>query len=282
MVSSDTARLILCADDYAIAPGVSRAIRRLLDAGRLTATSCMTTSRFWPDEAKALRPFAARADIGLHLTLTNLQPLAAMPRTCPAGRFPDIQALTIASWRHRLDLGEIAAELGRQLDAFEAAFGAPPAFLDGHQHVHQLPGIRDVVLELWERRLAGRGAWLRVTDEPLAAIVRRGVERTKAGIVALLGRRLGRLARARGIPVNDSFTGVQDFSGRVPYERLFARFLLLPRGRHLVMCHPGEVDDALRAVDDVTEAREEELRFFESAAFPALVQERGLTLARFR
>lgn len=282
MVSSQTARLILCADDYAIAPGVSRGIRRLLEAGRLTATSCMTASRFWPAEAKALRTAATEADIGLHLTLTNLQPLTAMPRTCPDGRFPDIQALTIASWRRRLDLDEIEAELGRQLDAFEAEFGALPAFLDGHQHVHQLPGIRDVVLELWQRRLAARGAWLRVTDEPLAAIVRRGVERTKTGIVALLGRRLGRQARVRGIPVNDSFTGVHDFSGRVPYERLFARFLTGARGRHLVMCHPGEVDDALRAVDDVTATREEELRFFESAAFPSLVAGRGLALARFR
>lgn len=279
--SNSPLRLILCADDYAIAPGVSRAIRRLLETGRLTATSCMAASRFWPAEAPALRPWAERADIGLHLTLTNLQPLGPMPATCPDGRFPDIRSLVIAAWRRRLVLGEIAAELNRQVDAFEAEFGRAPAFLDGHQHVHQLPGIRDVVIDIWERRLARGGTWLRVTDEPLPIVLRRGVERTKASIVSLLGHRFGRRARARGAAVNDGFAGVHDFSGRVPYARLFERFLGFARGRHLVMCHPGEVDAALRAVDDVTEAREEELRFFESDEFPALVARHGLSLARF-
>jgi chitin disaccharide deacetylase len=281
MAKSDSARLILCADDYAIAPGVSRAIRRLIEAGRLTATSCMTMSPYWPAEALVLRPLAERADIGVHLTLTNLRPLGAMPATCPGGRFPAIRDLTIAAWCRQLDLREIAAELTRQIDAFEAAFGRPPAFLDGHQHVHQLPGIRDVVIDIWERRLAGSQAWIRVTDEPLPDILRRGVERTKAAIVSLLGRGLGRRARALGIPVNDGFSGVQDFSGRIPYGRLFERFLEAPRGKYLVMCHPGEVDEPLRAADDVTHAREEELHFFESDAFPALVAQYGLVLGRF-
>jgi predicted glycoside hydrolase/deacetylase ChbG (UPF0249 family) len=278
----DAVRVILCADDYALAPGVSRAIRRLIGHGRLTATSCMAASPRWPADAEALRPYAERADIGLHLTLTTLPPLGAMPATCPDGRLPGIRALTIAACCRRLDLGEIAAELGRQLDAFERWFGRPPAFLDGHQHVHQLPGIRDAVLALWQRRLAATGAWLRVTDEPLAAVWRRGVARGEASILSLLGRGFARRARARGLPVNDGFAGVHDFSGRVPYARLFERFLSLARGRHLVMCHPGEVDDALRAADDVTAAREEELRFFESEALPALLARRGLTLGRFR
>jgi len=275
------ARLILCADDYAIAPGVSRAIRRLIEAGRLTATSCMAVSPFWPVEAQALRPLAERADIGLHLTLTNLRPLGAMPATCPEGRLPAIRDLTIAAWRRRLDLREIAAELARQVDAFEAAFGRPPAFLDGHQHAHQLPGIRDIVIDLWQQRLAAHGAWLRVTDEPVSRVVRRGVAYGETITLSLLGRGLGRRARARGIPVNDGFAGVQDFSGRIPYARLFDRFLCAPRGRHLVMCHPGEADEALRAADEVAEAREEELRFFESDAFPQLMARHGLALGRF-
>jgi len=281
MTPPDPPRLILCADDYAIAPGVSRGILSLIERGRLTATNCLTVSRFWPEHAGWLKPYADTADIGLHLALTLLTPLGAMPRTAPAGRLPAIKDLTIASWRGKLDLGEIAAELGRQLDAFEAAFGRPPAFLDGHQHVHQLPGIRDVVVELWRRRLARHGTWLRRTDEPLAVILHRGVECTKSAIISLLGRGLGLEAQAAGIPTNDGFAGVQDFSGRVPYAALFECFLKSPRGRHLVMCHPGHVDDELRQVDEVTDAREEELRFFAGDAFPAAVARHGLVLSRF-
>ncbi len=279
--SAGTPRLILCADDYAIAPGVSRGILSLIERGRLTATNCLTVSPFWPEHAEWLKPYAGKADIGIHLALTLLTPLGAMPRTAPQGRLPDIKDLTIDSWRRRLDLAEIKAELTRQLDAFEAAFGRPPAFLDGHQHVHQLPGVRDIVVALWQSRLAPHGTWLRLTDDSLPAILCRGAERTKSAIISLLGRGLGRRARALGIPSNDSFSGVQDFSGRVPYAEMFERFLEEARGRHLVMCHPGHVDDELRKVDEVTDPREEELRFFASDAFPAAVARHGLVLSRF-
>ena len=47
---------ILCADDYGLAPGVGRAIRNLIERGRLSATSCMTAGRFWPEEARLLQP----------------------------------------------------------------------------------------------------------------------------------------------------------------------------------------------------------------------------------
>jgi predicted glycoside hydrolase/deacetylase ChbG (UPF0249 family) len=36
------------------------------------------------------------------------------------------------------------------------------------------------------------------------------------------------------------------------------RFLEMPGQRHLVMCHPGHVDDTLRRLDPVVESRETE------------------------
>mgnify|MGYP001373880324 CR=1 FL=1 len=43
--------------------------------------------------------------------------------------------------------------LERQLDEFIAAFKRPPDFLDGHHHVHQIPRVRRLVLELFQRRI---------------------------------------------------------------------------------------------------------------------------------
>ncbi len=60
-------RFALCADDYALTPGVSRGILELLGAGRLTAVSVMTTQQEWRIAARELPPFTAFADIGLHL-----------------------------------------------------------------------------------------------------------------------------------------------------------------------------------------------------------------------
>lgn len=275
------ARLILCADDYGLAPGVSRAIRRLLDAKRLSATSCMSVGPAWSEHATALRPYADTADIGLHLTLTDHRPLGSMPSLAPDGKLPSVGDILLRSLTGSLDRAEITRELERQLDAFESDFGRPPAFLDGHQHVHQFPVVRDLVIDLWRRRLSSSGAWMRVCAETWGATLRRGFDAPKSWIITSLGRALRRRTVAAGIPTNDRFAGIHDFSGRVPYATLFETFVReAGNDSLLIMCHPGTVDAELAAVDPVTEAREEELRFFESAEFPALLARYGLTLGR--
>ena len=56
--------ILVCADDYGIAPGVSAAIRQLVAARRLSATSCMVVGAWWEEEAPRLRPFQGDVDIG--------------------------------------------------------------------------------------------------------------------------------------------------------------------------------------------------------------------------
>ena len=51
--------LILCADDYALTEGVSRAIGELAAARRLSATSVMVTTPHWPAAAPRCAPTAA-------------------------------------------------------------------------------------------------------------------------------------------------------------------------------------------------------------------------------
>ena len=78
-------RFCLCADDYAMTPAVSRGILEALEAGSLSATSAMTNAPSWATSARALRPHAEHADIGLHLNLTAGAPLAPMPAGAPPG-----------------------------------------------------------------------------------------------------------------------------------------------------------------------------------------------------
>lgn len=251
---------VLCADDYGLAPGVGRGIRALIEAGRLSATSCMTGSPFWPEEARRLKPLDGRAHIGLHLTLTDQAPLGPMPSLAPGGRLPSLGGLLQRAMTGKLDRAEIMAETVRQLQAFEREFGRLPDFIDGHQHVHVLPIIRDVVVEVMQTRLPGR--WMRCCHEPVARIIGRGVDPVRATVISRLAAPMRALATRRGIATNRGFRGAYDFSGRVPYGQLFQRFLRRADARMLVMCHPGEVDDALRAADPLTDQREAELRYF--------------------
>ena len=284
--STQPARIGVCADDYGLTPGVSRGIRELLAVGRISATSVMAASEFWPGEAPALLAVVLGArkplDIGLHVTLTDQRPLGGMPTFAPSGAFPPLPAVLEAGLSRRLPLAEIEAEIERQLAAFTAHFGAPPAHIDGHHHIHQLPGIRDIVLRM-AQRLAPAPCYLRSCVESTSIILRRGVATPKALLISALGRGLSRRASAAGVLTNTGFSGVYDFAReRRPLAEVFARFLQGAGERHIMMCHPGYSDAVLAGKDPLTTARETELAFLASDAWPRLIGAAGLEIGSLR
>jgi predicted glycoside hydrolase/deacetylase ChbG (UPF0249 family) len=267
-------RLILVADDYAISPAVSAGIRELAAQGRLSATGVMTTMPDWPAEAPALRALKERIAVGLHFTLTDQAPLGPLPRLAPGGRFPKVNRLLLMGLLGRIPEQEVADEFERQLDRFEAFFGAPPDFIDGHQHVHLFPGIWPVVHAAFGRRLDPSLCWLRDCWDP--HFWRRGSQ-FKAGVIATLGRAASLAARTRGLRSNRGFSGFYDYEGG-NLARNFAPMLRSAGDLHLMMVHPGHVDDALRAVDSLTDARQQEFDYLNSDRFPADLAALGFEL----
>lgn len=258
--------LLLNADDYAIAPGVSRGIRLLAERRRISSTSCMVGFPDFAAEAEALKPFADRIDIGLHLTLTDFKPLGEMPMFAPRKQFPTFPKLLRSSVLRRLPLIEIREEIDRQISRFQEVFKFLPTHIDGHHHVHQLPGIRDSLTQamashfMQSNEVLIRNCW----DSPFS-IVRRGVTPCKALGVAILGvggQRYFQNQQSASLRMNKGFAGVYDFHRDRSFHETFARFLSVPRPHLLVMCHPGFADEKLGQRDCVTDVREQELAFF--------------------
>jgi predicted glycoside hydrolase/deacetylase ChbG (UPF0249 family) len=270
----------LCADDYALSPGVSRGILEAIGAGRLSATGVMTTRPFWPKGAHELRRFKAKADIGLHLNLTLGSPLGDMPAFAASGRLPGIGHVLKAARRNELPEAEIGQEISRQLDGFCEHFDSAPAFVDGHQHVHVLPQIRATLFACLEEKGFLGKVWLRNSSDRPWCILRRGVELTKALGIAWLGRGFARQASARGYVTNEGFSGFSAFDPAHDYAAEFARYLRAPGRRHLIMCHPGYCDEELAAADPATLSRERELSFLLSPAFTAMLDRKHARLAR--
>ena len=270
----------LCADDYALSPGISRGILEALGAGRLSATSVMTTRPFWPKDAHELRQFKTKADIGLHLNLTLGGPLGDMPAFAASGHLPGISRVLKAARRNALPEAEIGQEISRQLDAFCEYFDAVPAFVDGHQHVQVLPQIRAALFACLEEKGFSGKVWLRDSSDRPSRVLRRRVELTKALGIAWLGRGFAREAARRGFVTNDGFSGFSAFDPAHDYAADFARYLRAPGRRHLIMCHPGICDEELVAADPVTLSRERELSFLLSPAFTAMLDRKRARLAR--
>ncbi len=267
---------ILCADDFALTDGVSRAILDLLERGKLTATGAMTNRSHWRRLAPELGAFAGRADLGLHLNLTCAAPLSAMPRLAPAGALPGLKAVARAAAVSPAARADIAVEIVRQLDAFEDALGRPPDFVDGHQHVHVLPGVRHVLLDTLARRYPAGSLYVRDPADRLSAIRARGVAVGKALVIAGLATGFRSAALKRGLRVNRGFSGVAPFDPQRDFAADLTSFLIAPGPCHLVMCHPGFLDDELATLDPVVASRP-----VEHAAIAAFVPPRGLPLSRF-
>lgn len=258
----------VCADDYALAPGVSQAIRTLAGAGRLSGTSVMTLFPGLEDEAGRLLEATQgrRFSIGLHVTFTGgFAPLAASP--FGEANLPPLGQLMAGAFSGRLRAQAVAAEVEAQFAAFLAAFGRPPQHVDGHQHVHLLPGIRAIILDAAQRHAPGA----RVRDCTQAPGARIGFD-AKGRFISLLARGLARDAAARGLTVNNGFAGAYDLGDASSFATLFERFVGGLGEDGLVMVHPGHVDEVLAARDPVLGAREAEFAFLSGAGFDRILR----------
>jgi len=249
--------VILCADDFALTEGVTRGIEALARSGRLSATTALVTTRHWPSHGARLAALRDVVAVGLHLNLTLGAPLGEMPRLAPDGRLPAIGALTRLGLRRAIDASEIMAETARQLAAFELVTGNRPDLVDGHQHAHALPGVRDGVLAALRERYPHGGVLVRNPGDQMSAIIARGLAVPKATALAGLAFGFANAVRGAGFPVNDSFSGVTDFRPEDAREDL-RRSMLRPGRRHIAMCHPGFPDAELAALDPVTIRRQME------------------------
>jgi hypothetical protein len=272
---------VLCADDYALTEGISRGIVELLALGRLSATSVMTNRPGWPTAWQALQPFEARADLGLHITLTLGAPLGPLPLLAPDGRLPSHTLLVARAVAGKLDRAEVQAEIGRQLDRFRAIAERWPDHVDGHQHVHTLPIVRDALLAaLLERELQGK-LYLRDPNERMIAIGQRRVQAAKAMAIAALAKGFAQRCNDLGFAVNHGFSGVSAFDPAAAFSDDMQAALTALGPRPLVMCHPGHVDAELADLDPAVGSRANELAYLKSQEFTDLLDRRGLRIARF-
>jgi predicted glycoside hydrolase/deacetylase ChbG (UPF0249 family) len=259
-------RLAVCADDYGQGSAVDRGILALAAQGRVTALSALVTAPRWAEAGPALRDVPA--DAGLHFNLTEGEPLsAALRRHWP--RFPSLGSVIAQAFLRRLPAA-VADEFQAQLQRFVAVTGRPPAFIDGHQHVHALPGVRPHALAA-ARSL---GVPLRNTGR----LPGQGFAFKRRVIEACGGRALAAEMRASHVASATALVGVYGFDPRADYRALMRGWLAAAPDGALLFCHPalGEPD----AGDPIGAARVNEMAYLAGEAFAADLAEFGVELSR--
>lgn len=238
-------RVIFCADDFGMSNAVDTGIIRLAKQGRLSAASCLTEGPTFCAGAPDLAQTGIQ--LGLHLNFTEALPShSASPQPDKSQQlYLPLSVLIRRAYLRQLDRGIVAKQVGRQLDRFEAAFGRAPDFVDGHQHIHQLPVIRDVLLDTLKQRYGHGGLpWLRNTRS-ISLVGQAARYRLKAAIIQGLGSAtLVQRTRRQGFRRNARFAGVYDFQGgETAYRTLLSDWLPRMADRDLLMCHPAAYAD---------------------------------------
>jgi predicted glycoside hydrolase/deacetylase ChbG (UPF0249 family) len=260
--------LVVTADDFGIGLETSRGIIDAHLRGPVTATSLMTVIG---DHVRASIPLLADApdlDVGLHLVLTRCgeKPLVAKRSSGLVdrdGNFLSNGQLWIRSLTGWLDRAGVVEEIVAQAAMFQTLMGRAPDYVDGHHHSHQLPTIRDALVEVIALGLLP--AITRTTIEP--PDVRRNVKSAKIRRTAAgwMGRQASVLLEKKQIWTNDTFFGMldpADFARPFPWDRYLPH--LPSAGVVEWVVHPGRPDDSLAGRDDYRAERAVELKAFTS------------------
>lgn len=259
-------RIILCADDFGMHPDVSDAIVSLSEHNRLSATSCLVTFSHWPQEQSKLRPLKDRIDIGLHLNFTEGPGLSDHFQDA----LPGLKTMLWRSHCHLLPSHQVEEEIRAQLDAFCETFDSSPAFIDGHQHIHHLPQVREALLKiLREKEL--EHIWLRSVTPLISQ-----TNSLKSKIIEYSGAiKFKKQLTQCEVKTNTAFAGVYSLSEKESFPYLIAKWLENLPDYGLIMCHPSQ--PASSDIDHLP-ARIKEFDFLMSAQFGELLDENDVTL----
>ncbi|XP_068957011.1 carbohydrate deacetylase isoform X1 [Petaurus breviceps papuanus] len=149
-------RLVVTGDDFGYCPLRDQGMVEAFLAGALTGVSLLVNGASADTAAQLARRH--RIPAGLHANLSEGRPVSPnlgsrASLIGPGGFFLGKMGFRKALAEGRVLLPEVREELRAQLSRFLELLGQEPTHVDGHQHVHVLPG-RGPSLKREERELA--------------------------------------------------------------------------------------------------------------------------------
>ena len=279
--TTEVRQLVINADDFGFSEGINRGIMEAFYAGALRSTSVMVGMPAFADAV--LRARAAGSSngeslgIGLHFTLTVGKPLTRAPSLVDerTGDFLRIGSLVRRSLQRRIRTREVADECAAQIARAREA-GIRLTHLDGHHHVHLLPGVREGV------RSVVQAEDIPVVRRPREALVRVPLWQRRLPERALLRAFAREMTPASwGVRMTENFVGSTLLGARRFHHGLLRVLNDLPSGTTELMVHPGHVPEPLPGDDPYTTQRERELRALLSPDVLAKLHDGSIRLLRF-
>ncbi|XP_050779963.1 carbohydrate deacetylase [Gopherus flavomarginatus] len=146
-------KLIVTGDDFGYCPRRNQGIVECFLAGAVSNVSLLVNGSAAPDAAQLARRH--NIPIGLHANLSEGSPVCkALKKNSSLlnkdGFFHGKMGFRTVLAKGLLKMSEVKQELTAQVDLFCELTGHVPHHIDGHQHVHVLPGVRHVFAQVLE------------------------------------------------------------------------------------------------------------------------------------
>jgi predicted glycoside hydrolase/deacetylase ChbG (UPF0249 family) len=253
--------LIVNADDLGYTLGVTRGIIKSHRLGIVTSTSVMINMPAAAESVELVLKEAPSLGLGLHLTLTAgppVSPPAEIPGLLQDGGMFEHKEVVLTRLPV-INMGQVELELRAQIARFVELAGRPPDHLDSHHHITY---FSPPMLALMARLAGELGVPIRkaIPNDLAAArslLLDWGVVRDQAAAEEMLDT-LNHLLSEFGVRMPDRFIG-EFYAERATLGDLLNLIIDIPEGVTELMCHPGEVDDDLRALSGYVERRAAEL-----------------------
>ncbi|KAB1255437.1 Carbohydrate deacetylase [Camelus dromedarius] len=180
-------RLVVTADDFGYCPRRDEGIVEAFLAGAVTSVSLLVNGAAAESAAELARRH--RIPTGLHANLSEGLPVGPARHGVSSLLGPEGFFLGKMGFRKAVAAGDVVLtqvreELEAQLSRFRELLGRDPTHVDGHQHVHVLPGVCQVFAEALQtcgvsftrlplERGVGGCAWLEAPARSFASAVER-------------------------------------------------------------------------------------------------------------
>ena len=279
--------LIVNADDLGWTEGVNRGIAEAHHHGIVTSASLLANGCAFESAVK-LGLTTPGLGVGIHLNLSDGPPTADVETVTSLvndrGEFSGgPESLLLRLVRRGIALEEVEREWDAQIQKI-CDTGIRPTHIDGHKHVHMLPGFFEIALRLAKRhgidaiRVAHEESSLRAAlaaGAPNSNVLKQGVQ---ARGLKLLARDAREQAARAGVASADYFCGIAQ-TGELTRAGLLRLLEVLPESTTELMVHPGYMDDALKqSPTRLKDSRETELAILTDTSVRKLVASQGIRL----
>ena len=206
---------------------INAGIISAFEHGIVRSTSLMPNGQAF-DNAVNLAKEHPELGVGIHISLVDETPISSALNSLP----DSYKALALCLLTGRIKRRGLAVECRSQIEKILST-GIRPTHLDSHQHVHILPALSSIIVDLAvQYTIPG----IRIPlDHSASQLSARGMQIV---VSRVLSRKLSEKAINAGLRIVDRFFGLAE-SGHVNENVILHTIAKSSNGINELMCHPG-------------------------------------------